>query len=53
MSSAAPAMSLIAGLGSPSLRILAGLTRTEADYRVLGILPAALPELGAGFLSAR
>jgi hypothetical protein len=25
-------MSLIAGLGSPSLRILAGLTRTEAGW---------------------
>ena len=37
---------LIAGLDSPSLRILAGLTRAEADYQVLDILPAALAELG-------
>jgi hypothetical protein len=40
---------LVAGLDSPSLRILAGLTRTEADYDVLEILPAALPELGLDF----
>ena len=40
---------LIAGLDSPSLRILAGLTRTEADYHVLDILPAALAELGLDF----
>jgi hypothetical protein len=40
---------LIAGLDSPSLRILAGLTRAEADYQVLDILPAALAELGLDF----
>ena len=40
---------LIAGLDSPSLRILAGLTRAEADYHVPGILPAALAELGLDF----
>ena len=40
---------LIAGLDSPSLRILAGLTRAEADYHVSGILPAALAELGLEF----
>ncbi len=40
---------LIAGLDSPSLRILAGLTRIEADYHVPGVLPAALAELGLDF----
>lgn len=40
---------LIAGLDSPSLRILAGLTRSEADYEVPEILPAALAELGLVF----
>jgi hypothetical protein len=40
---------LIAGLDSPSLRILAGLTRAEADYHVLDILPAALAEIGLDF----
>ena len=40
---------LIAGLDSPSLRILAGLTRAEADCHVLDILPAALAELGLDF----
>src|ERR1700761_5943413 len=40
---------LIAGLDSPSLRILAGLTRAEADHQVLDILPAALAELGLDF----
>ena len=40
---------LIAGLDSPSLRILAGLTRTEADYHVPGILPATLDEPGLDF----
>jgi hypothetical protein len=40
---------LIAGLDSPSLRILAGLTRAEADYHVPDILPAALAELGLDF----
>jgi hypothetical protein len=40
---------LIAGLDSPSLRILAGLTRAEADYQVLDILSAALAELGLDF----
>ena len=39
----------IAGLDSPSLRILAGLTRAEADYHALDILPAALAELGLDF----
>ena len=37
---------LIAGLDSPSLRVLAGLARREADYEVPEILPAALTELG-------
>jgi hypothetical protein len=37
---------LIAGLDSPSLRILAGLTRAEADCHVLDILPAARPNSG-------
>jgi hypothetical protein len=40
---------LIAGLDSPSLRILAGLTRTEAGYQARAILPAALAELGLDF----
>jgi hypothetical protein len=40
---------LIAGLDSPSLRILAGLTRAEADCQVLDILPATLAELGLDF----
>jgi hypothetical protein len=40
---------LIAGLDSPSLRILAGLTHAEADYRVPDQLPAALAELGLDF----
>ena len=40
---------LIAGLDSPSLRILAGLTRAEADCHVLDILPAALAEPGLDF----
>src|ERR1700747_3772492 len=40
---------LIAGLDSPSLRILDGLTRAEADCQVLDILPAALAELGLDF----
>jgi hypothetical protein len=40
---------LIAGLDSPSLRILAGLTHAEADYHVPDILPAALAELGLDF----
>ena len=40
---------LIAALDSPSLRILAGLTRAEADYHVLDILPAVLAELGLDF----
>jgi hypothetical protein len=40
---------LIAGLDSPSLRILAGLTRAEADCHVPGVLPAALAELGLDF----
>ena len=44
---------LIAGLDSPSLRILAGLTRAEADYQVLDILPEALAELGLDFTSTR
>jgi hypothetical protein len=40
---------LVAGLDGPSLRILAGLTRAEADYDVPAILPAALAELGLAF----
>jgi len=40
---------LVAGLDSRSLRILAGLTRAEADYHVLDQLPAALAELGLDF----
>ncbi|MGH3231469.1 MAG: hypothetical protein ACRDOA_23290 [Streptosporangiaceae bacterium] len=40
---------LIAGLDSPSLRILAGLTRSEANYCVFEILSAALAELGLEF----
>lgn len=40
---------LIAGLDSPSLRILAGLTRAEADHQVPGLLPGALAELGLDF----
>ena len=40
---------LIAGLDSPSLRVLAGLTRAEADYYALDILPAALAKLGLDF----
>jgi hypothetical protein len=40
---------LIAGLDSPSLRILAGLTRAEADYHMPDMLPAALAELGLDF----
>ena len=40
---------LIAGLDSPSLRILAGLTRSEAGSYVLEILPAALAEPGLEF----
>jgi len=35
--------------GQPPLRILAGLTRTEADYDVRPILTAALAELGLDF----
>jgi hypothetical protein len=34
---------LIAGLDSPSLRILAGLTRAEADYHMPDILPRRWP----------
>ena len=40
---------LIAGLDSPSLRLLAGLTRGEADYYVPDVLPATLAELGLDF----
>lgn len=40
---------LVADLDSPSLRILAGLTRAEADHDVPEILPAALAELGLVF----
>ncbi|WP_406195508.1 hypothetical protein OH807_07625 [Kitasatospora sp. NBC_01560] len=40
---------LVAGLDSPTLRILAACTRAEADYEVPGILPAALDELGLTF----
>ena len=42
---------LAAGADSPSLRILAGLTRGEAAYDVPRILPAALEELGLEFYS--
>lgn len=40
---------LIAGLDSPSLRILAGPTRAEADHQVPGLLPGARAELGLDF----
>jgi hypothetical protein len=40
---------LVAGLDSPALRALAGCTRTEAEYEVPGLLPAALDELGLVF----
>jgi hypothetical protein len=40
---------LVAGLDSPTLRILAACTRAEADYEVPEILPAALDELGLSF----
>ncbi|HET6857484.1 MAG TPA: hypothetical protein VFH94_10360 [Streptomyces sp.] len=37
---------LVAGLDTPSLRILAACTRAEADYDVHGLLSPALAELG-------
>ncbi|MCF3179054.1 hypothetical protein IPZ70_03720 [Streptomyces polychromogenes] len=37
---------LVAGLDTPSLRILAACTRAEADYDVHDLLPPALDELG-------
>ncbi|SES23623.1 hypothetical protein SAMN04487983_103754 [Streptomyces sp. yr375] len=40
---------LVAGLDSPGLRILAGLTRAEAYYEVADLLPAVLEELGLVF----
>ncbi|WP_030776763.1 hypothetical protein [Streptomyces sp. NRRL F-2664] len=40
---------LVAGLDTPSLRILAACTRAEADYDVHDLLPAALDELGLTF----
>lgn len=42
---------LVAGLDTPSLRILAACTRAEADYDVHDLLPAALDELGLTFYS--
>ncbi|MEU5901914.1 hypothetical protein [Streptomyces venezuelae] len=40
---------LVAGLDTPSLRILAACTRGEADYDVHDLLPPALDELGLMF----
>ncbi|MFI7322762.1 hypothetical protein [Streptomyces venezuelae] len=40
---------LVAGLDTPSLRILAACTRGEADYDVHDLLPPALDELGLLF----
>ncbi|WP_235451620.1 hypothetical protein [Streptomyces olivochromogenes] len=40
---------LVAGIDSPALRILAALTRIEADYDVPELLPQALGELGLIF----
>ncbi|WP_256122996.1 hypothetical protein [Streptomyces sp. LUP47B] len=40
---------LVAGLGSPGLRILAACTRAEADYDIHDLLPAALDELRLTF----
>lgn len=37
---------LVAGVDTPSLRILAACTRAEADYDVHDLLPPALAELG-------
>ncbi|MFD7644637.1 hypothetical protein ACFV4P_28770 [Kitasatospora sp. NPDC059795] len=37
---------LVAGLDSPTLRVLAACTRAEADYEVPEILPAVFEELG-------
>ncbi|MCX4631327.1 hypothetical protein [Streptomyces sp. NBC_01443] len=37
---------LVAGLDSPGLRVLAACTRAEADYDVHFLLPEALDELG-------
>ncbi|MFE4869281.1 hypothetical protein [Streptomyces sp. NPDC056682] len=40
---------LVAGLDSPTLCILAGCTRVEAEYDVPDLLPVALDELGLVF----
>ncbi|MFJ3222877.1 hypothetical protein ACIPJS_05855 [Streptomyces sp. NPDC086783] len=40
---------LVAGLDSPTLRMLAGCTRGEADYDVPEFLPAVCEELGLEF----
>ncbi|MFI0219722.1 hypothetical protein [Streptomyces lydicus] len=40
---------LVAGLDTPSLRILAACTRAEANYDVRDLLPPALDELGLTF----
>ncbi|GAA2721904.1 MULTISPECIES: hypothetical protein [Streptomyces] len=40
---------LLAGLDSPTLRMLAACTTTEADYEVAELLPATLDELGLTF----
>jgi hypothetical protein len=40
---------LVAGLDTPSLRILAACTCAEADYDVHDLLPPALDELGLTF----
>ncbi|MEU1145082.1 hypothetical protein ACFYO9_07550 [Streptomyces sp. NPDC005863] len=40
---------LVVGLDSPTLRILAGCTRTEADYEMPDLLPAVLDELDRVF----
>ncbi|MEV3988429.1 hypothetical protein AB0J57_05935 [Streptomyces sp. NPDC049837] len=40
---------LVAGLDTPSLRVLAACTRAEADYGIHDLFPAALDELGLTF----
>jgi hypothetical protein len=40
---------LVAGVDGPSLRVLAGLTRNEADLDVPDLLPAVSEELGLHF----
>ncbi|WDM16015.1 hypothetical protein J3S85_33680 [Streptomyces lavenduligriseus] len=40
---------LVAGLDSPTLRVLAGCTRAEAEYDVPDLLPVVLDELGLVF----